>query len=99
MAWVSSFLEPGPQRVIGPGPAVVKRLAGQVAQARRVVTDGTGEGVLLVLGRVAQHRRGEYEQLVGERADGGEHPGPADDGAVVVLPDDHSRSSSRTFSW
>ena len=77
-----------------PRPAVVEGLAGDVAQARCVVRDGAGEGVLLVRGVVAQHRRGEHEQLVGERADGGEHPGTAQHDAVVVLAGDvrHQRA-------
>ena len=89
------FLEPGAERVVVPRPSVVERLAGQVAQSVRVVRDGAGEGVLLVLRRVPQHRGREHQQLVGERADGGEHPGAADDDAVVVLAHDvrHQRSA------
>src|SRR6266571_2871335 len=97
MAWVSSESRPrmysvlAVVRVVVPRPAVVERLAGQVTQSGRVVRYGAGEGVLLVLRRVPQHRRREHQQLVGERADGGEHPRAADDDAVVVLADDVRR--------
>ena len=51
------------------------------------VGDGERERVRLVLRRAAQHGRREHEQLVGERADGGEHPGAAHHDPVVVLAD------------
>ena len=90
------LVEPGAERVVEVRAAVVEGLAGDEPQPGRVDRDREGERVRLVLRRAAQHRGGEHQQFVGERADRGEHPGAADHDAVVVLADDvrHQRAAA-----
>ena len=89
------LVEPRAERVVEVRAAVVERLAGDEREAGGVDRDRERERVRLVLRRAAQHGRGEHQQLVGERADRGEHPRAAHHDAVVVLADDvrHQRSA------